>query len=97
MNKMEFLELVWQFDEILILRDHLQNQIDTCEQGCGDDEGLCPKCSETFEEVLAEDKRLNGNKELDAIMKKLKEACDGDFTGEYHRILNAPRSGGVVH
>ncbi len=97
MDKKEFLELVWQLDEILMQSDYLRNQIDTCEQGCGDDEGLCPKCSELFEEVLAEDKRLNGNKELDDIMKKLKIACDADFTGEYQRILNAPRSGGVVH
>ena len=78
-------------------RDYLQNQIDNCEEGCGNDEGLCPKCCEIFEQGIVEDKKLNGNKELHSIMKKLKTACDADPTGEYQRILEQPRGDGVVH
>ena len=97
MDKKEFLELVWRLDEILMTRDHLRNQIDTCEEGCGDDEGLSDRCSEIYEEILAEDKRLNANKELDVLLKKLKEACDEDNTGEFQRILNQPRFSSKAH
>ena len=97
MDKKAFLELVWRLDEILMTRDHLRNQIDVCEEGCGEDEGLCDRCSTIYEELLVEDKRLNANKELDALLKKLKEACDEDKTGSFQRILDAPRIGGVEH
>jgi hypothetical protein len=46
---------------------------------------------------IVEDKRLNGNKELHDIMKKLKTVCDADPTGEYQRILEQPRGDGAVH
>ncbi len=97
MDEKEFLELVWQLDEILMLRDHLQNQIDTCEQGSGDDEGLCPECSELFEEVLAEDQRLAKSKELSEVQKKLQQAIAEDKSGLYQRILDQSRDNNMVH
>lgn len=98
MNKEDFLALLWSFEEIMMHRDYLRNQIDSCSQGCGEeDEGLCPVCLELFEQVMAEDERLATNKELDAILKKLKKVCATDLTGEYQRILDKSRDGGVVH
>jgi len=58
---------------------------------------LCPACSGIFEKVRAEDKRLAGNSELDAVSKKLKKACDEDRSGEYKRILEQTREVRVVH
>ena len=97
MDKEQFFGLAMKLDEILMHRDHLRNQIDTCEEGCGDDQGLCPKCIILQEQLLAEADRLALNSELDAVLKKLKQACDADLTGEYQRILDQPRGSGVVH
>jgi hypothetical protein len=98
MNKQEFLDLVWQLDEILMEADYLERQIGNCGEQCGiEDEGLCPECCKALEKVIAEDERLAGNKELDNVLKKLKQACKEDKTGEYERILKQSREGKVVH
>ena len=98
MDKEEFLKLLWQFEELLIHRDNLESQIGICGEGCGeDDEGLCPECCEVFEMVQAEDERLDQNQEFNNILKQLEEACNADLTGEFQRILDQPRGGGVVH
>jgi len=98
MNKEEFLSLVWRHEEIMMHRDHLRNQIEQCGEGCDDEaEGLCPACCDVFEKVRAEDKRLAGNRELDAVSKKLKKACDWDRTGENKRIIEQIREVRVMH
>lgn len=98
MNSEEFLSLVWRLEELLMQRDHLQNQIGNCGEGCDDeDEGLCPACCEAFKQVQDEDVRLAKGKELDKVMKKLMQACDEDTTGKYRRILEQSREGKVVH
>lgn len=97
MDKREFLELMFKFQEILMHRDHFRNMIDNCPEGCGNDQGLCPKCIVLFEQLTDEDERLASNNELDVLLKKLKEASDADLTGEYKRILEEPRGSGVVH
>jgi len=97
-NKEEFLSLVWRLEEIMMHREHLRNQIRQCGEGCDDeDEGLCPACCDIFEKVSAEDNRLAGNRELDAVSKKLKKACDEDRTGEYKRILEQTREVRIMH
>ena len=98
MDKEEFIDLVWRLEEILMVADHLERQVGNCGELCGiEDEGLCPECSEAVEKVIAEDKRLAENKELDTILIKLKKACDADKTGEYERILKQSREGKVFH
>jgi len=98
MNRQEFIDLVWRYDEIMMHRDHLRNQIGQCGEGCDDeDEGLCPACCVIFEKVTAEDNRLAGNRELDAVSKKLKQACDEDRTGTYKRILEQIREVSIMH
>ena len=97
-NKEEFLDLLWKLEEMLMQRDHLRGQIGKCGEGCDDeDDGLCPECCNAFEQVMDEDKRLAGNKEFSAVLKKLKQACDKDTTGKYQRILNQHRDGKVFH
>jgi hypothetical protein len=98
MSKEEFLDLVWRLEELLMHRDYLQSQIGKCEGRCDEeDEGLCPACCEAFEKVRAEDDRLIENGELTEVMKKLKQACDEDKSGEYQRLLNQFREGKVFH
>lgn len=98
MDKQEFLDLVWRFEELIMKRDHLRSQIGQCGEGCDEeDEGLCPECCEIFELVQDEDEKLARNKELDTILKQLKDACDADLTEEYQRILDHPRDCKVVH
>ncbi len=82
----------------MMQRDYLRSQIGQCGEGCDEeDEGLCPTCSDIYKKVLAEDDKLAGNKEFDDVLKKLKQACAEDKTGEYQRILDVPRESNVVH
>lgn len=98
MNKKEFLDLAWKLEEIMMHRDHLRNQIGLCGSGCGDeDEGLCPACLKIFEQVQTEDGRLAQNRELNEVLKKIKQACAEDKSGEYERIFNQFREGKVIH
>ena len=98
MNSEEFRSLAWRYEEIVMQRDHLRNQIGHCSEGCDDeDEGLCPACCDIFEKVTAEDKRLAGNRELDIISRTLKKACDEDGSGTYKRILGQIREVRVMH
>lgn len=98
MNRDEFLDLAWRLDESLMEVDYLKEQIGNCGEQCGiEDEGLCPECCRALEKVIAEDKRLAENRELDDILKRLKKACDEDITGEYERILKQSSEGKVIH
>lgn len=98
MNKEEFIDLVWRLDEILMEVDHLERRIAHCGEQCGiEDEGLCPECCKALEKVITEDERLAGDKELDSILRKLKQACQEDKTGGYERILKQSREGKVFH
>jgi uncharacterized protein with PIN domain len=101
MDQAQFMNLVWRLEEILMHRDHLKQQIGKCVGQCegydaDEDEGLCPKCCEVLVQVQKEEERLQGNKELDEILKKLKNACDEDKTGRYQRILEQSREGKVI-
>jgi hypothetical protein len=101
-TRKEFLDLVWQLEEMLMQLDHLRSQIGNCAEKCEgldamDDEGLCPSCCDTFAIVLAEEERLAEDKEYNEVMRKLKEACDEDKTGQYERILRQSREGKVIH
>ena len=69
-----------------------RGRIGKCVEGCEgldalDDEELCPECCDTFARVLAEEERLAEDKEYNEVMRKSKEACDEDKTGQYERIL----------
>jgi len=83
---------------MLMQSDHLRNQIGKCGEGCDiEDEGLCPVCCDAFEKVITEDERLAGNGEFSEVLRKLKQACDEDKSGEYQRILSHHRDSKVVH
>ncbi len=98
MNRKEFLDLLWRFEEIMMQRDYLRSKIGQCGEGCDDeDEGLCPECLVLFKEVQAEDDKLAMNMELDAVLKNLRQACAEDKTGEFQRLLDQPRNGRVFH
>jgi hypothetical protein len=102
MEQDEFLEFVWTLEEILMQLDYLRGRIGKCGNKCKgldavDNEGLCPDCCDWFAQVLAEEERLNGDKEFNEIMGKLKRACDEDKSGRYQRILNQCREGKIVH
>ncbi len=82
--------------------DYLRNQIGKCPDKCESpeaehDEGLCPVCCDWFSRVLAEEERLEGDKEFNDVMDKLKKACGEDKTGRYQRILDQSRQGKIVH
>lgn len=81
--------------------DYLRSRIGNCENRCEglaaqDDEGLCPDCCHWFARVLVEEERLEGDREYNEVMRKLKEACDEDKTGLYDRILKQSREGKIV-
>ena len=102
MDNKEFLDLVWRLDEIMMHRDHLNQQIGKCGGQCkgldGEEgEGLCPVCSEIFTKVQEEDERLFRDMEVNEILIKLKQVYDDDKTGEYQRILDRSREGEVNH
>jgi len=102
MDKEEFLALAWRLEEILMQLDYLRSQIGNCGEQCqgldaGEDEGLCPACCDAFAAVLAEEDSLAEGRELDEVLKKLRQACDEDKTGQYERILRQTREGKVIH
>jgi hypothetical protein len=102
MTQQEFLGTVWRLEELLMQLDYLRGQVGKCGNQCKgldavDDEGLCHDCCEWFAQVLAEEERLNGDKEYNEIMRKLKQACDLDKSGVYQKILNQSREGKVVN
>lgn len=98
MDKEGFLSLVWKLENIMMHRDHLRNQIGNCGEGCDEeDDGLCDTCCDIFELLQAEDNRLARNRELDEVLKQLKQACDEDRTGEYRQLLEHPRDSRVFH
>lgn len=102
MNKEEFIELVWQYEEMLNHVDYLNSQIGNCGGQCegldaDEDEGLCPACCDVFMKVLAEEERLEKDMEYNEVMRKLKEACDEDKSGEYRRILSQIEKSTVLH
>jgi hypothetical protein len=74
MTKAVFIDLLWHFDEIMMQRDYFRSQIGRCGEGCyEEDEGLCPQCLVLFKEVQTEDDKLAMNRELDAVLKKLRQ------------------------
>jgi hypothetical protein len=82
----------------MMQRDYFRSQIGRCGEGCDEeDEGLCPQCLVLFKEVQAEDDKLAMNRELDAVLKKLRQACNEDKTGEFQRLLDQSRHGKVFH
>lgn len=98
MTQEEFLNTVWRLEELLMNLDYLRDQIGNCPKGCDqEDEGLCDVCCDWFVEMSAEEKRLEGDKEYNEIMRKLKEACDQDKSGRYQRILEQSRQGKAIH
>lgn len=102
MNKQEFFDQLWKVEEILMQLDYLRSRVGNCGKPCEgldaeDDEGLCPDCCDWFAQVLAEEERLSEDHEYNDIMKKLKQACDQDASGQLKRILNQSREGKVVH
>ncbi len=82
--------------------DYLRSYVGNCGNQCGgveavDDEGLCPTCCDWFSQVLAEEERLEEDKEYNEVMGKLQMACDDDKSGRYRRILEQSREGRVTH
>lgn len=102
MNQQEFLDLLWRLEEILVQLDYLRGRIGKCEKGCeGSDaedcEGLCPVCCDIFSMVLAEEERLEADKEFNEVMEKITKACEEDKSGKLQKILNQSREGKVIH
>ena len=102
MNNQEFLDLLWQIEEMLMHVDYLRGQIGKCPEKCEGldavhDEGLCPACCDWFAKVQAEEERLAQNMEFNEVMEMLKRACDEDKSGQYRRLLEQSREGKVVH
>jgi hypothetical protein len=102
MNKEEFLSLVWRLEEMLVHVDYLRNQIGKCPDKCespdaDNDEGLCPTCCDWFAKVLAEEERLDNDKEFNEVMRKLKDACSEDKSGMFDKILKQSREAKIVH
>jgi len=98
----EFLNLLWRLEEILMQLDYLRGQIGNCQEQCEeldaeDDDGLCPVCRDWFAQVLAEEERLEEDKEFNEVMEKLKKACEEDKSGKLQKILNQSREGKVIH
>ena len=102
MNQQEFLDLLWRLEEILVQLDYLRGRIGKCEEGCEgrdvvDCEGLCPVCCDIFSMVLAEEERLEEDREFNEVMEKLKKACEEDKSGMLQKILNQSREGKLIH
>ena len=47
--------------------------------------------------VLAEEERLEEDKEFNEVMEKLTKACEEDKSGKLQKILNQSREGKVIH
>ena len=82
--------------------DHLRDQVGKCGGQCHgfdsiDDGGLCDFCRGAYEKVIAEDERLEGNKELAKVLAKLRKACNEDKTRAYQRIFDQSRYGEIIH
>lgn len=80
----------------------LRGRIGKCEEGCEgrdveDCEGLCPVCCDVFSMVLAEEEKLEEDKEFNEVMEQLTRACEEDESGNYQKILNQSREGKVIH
>ena len=91
-----------EVEEILMQLDCFHSRIGQCEAKCEsadaeNDEGLCPVCCNWYSRVLAEEERLEGDKEFNGVMEKLKKVCAEDKTGRYPRILDQSRQGKIVH
>ena len=102
MNQQEFLDLLWRLEEILVQLDYLRGRIGKCEEKCEgrdieDCERLCPVCCDIFSMVLAEEERLEEDKEFNEVMEKITKACEEDESGNYQKILNQSREGKVIH
>jgi hypothetical protein len=102
MNHEEFRRAVWRLEEILMHPDCIHSCIGTCGNQRGGldsigDEGLCPTCCDWFAQVLAEEEKLAEDREYNEVMRKLKEACDQDNTGQYESILNQSGEDKVFH
>lgn len=102
MNKDQFLDLICQFETLVMQADHWRRQIGNCGGQCDgydgqEDEGLCPTCCDAFMKVQAEDEKLARNKEFNAVLVSLKKACDDDKSGEFARILTQIRGMKVMH
>ncbi len=87
---------------MLMQVDYLRNQIGKCPDKCESSdaehhEGLCPTCCDWFAKVLAEEERLDGDKEFNEVVRKLEEACSEDKSGTFDRILKQSREGKIVH
>ncbi len=87
---------------MLMQVDYFRSRIGQCEAKCErvdaeHDEGLCPVCCDWFSQVLAEEKRLEGDKEFNDVMDKLIKACEEDKTGRYQRIMDQSRQSKIVH
>lgn len=85
----------------MLKADHWRRELESCRTCKGydstEEDVMCPSCKEASANLKVESEKLYFNRELDSLLKQLKQTSDADLTGEYEQILNQVRSGKVMN
>lgn len=96
MTKQEFADLIFRLEELLMEADFWRQKIGECGGICRgsreeDYRKLCLSCSKALKGEMDAIRRLSENAEFNETMRKVKEAVDGDKTGEFKAMLDLAR------
>jgi len=96
MTKQEFADIIFRLEELLIETDLWRLKIGECGGQCNgsnetDYRKMCPSCSSALQKELEAIKKLTANDEFNGLMSKVKEALEGDRTGEFKQMLDFAR------
>ena len=96
MNKEDFANILFRLEELLIEADLWRMKIGECGGQCNgsserDYRKMCLPCSTALQKELQAIKKLADNVEFKELMSKVKEAVEGDRTGELKLMLDFAR------
>jgi hypothetical protein len=94
MTRVEFANLLFRLEELLIEVDYYRRKINDCHDCRGEDiKNMCPACLRALRSEFESMKKLSGDAEFMEIMRTIKGALHGDATGELAEIMALARRG----
>jgi hypothetical protein len=93
MTRVEFANLLFYLEELLVEVDYYRRQINDCRKcrGWEDMNNMCPACLEALQSEFEAMKKLSSNAEFMEIMRSIKGALQDDDAGELAQIMTLAR------
>ena len=93
MTRVEFANLLFSLETLLVEVDYNRRQINDCQdcRGWEDVQSMCHACQRALEEEFEAMRKLSGTAEFLKIMRSIKGALQEDDSGELAQIMALAR------